>query len=308
MSRFLPGVTAAEIESALESKSIEQMESEWTSAAPMLEALIRARWASPGPLPEQRLVFPLLQRKWPAIKAALEGFLAVRRNRPREPWREVAAHWSSTISKEVVSLCELPYALWLESVDGAQNASAPHVLEFAKDLQALLNAADRVQSRWLAADKPGIPDNDAFRADVAKRLSETLEMFTGIPGAVAVQVLGSDVNSPLHGVLVQARQELSDRVKAMASRCTSILSALRGIYPDLPLGVGHRPSTAQRDHRLMLLADAGAQVSEIVKYVNAKLGKEFDDSTVEQAILRARRRAKARLRTSAGAGEGSQDK
>ena len=289
---FLPGVPARDLLAALECKPVAEMRAEWPEIATIAEPWLLTHWASPGASPEERLVYPLLRRKWPAIKAAVESLLETREKNPALSWFQVFDRWFPQAPKGVISLFELPHALWLESIDGATGADAPDAVAFAKDLQALVTAAERVQERWLANESAS-PSQERFRAQVADRISEIVRIFTGIPQVLGPSAFGPLLSNPLPQVFAEARRRFGNSVSSVASQGRLFVMALKKILPDHPVAIGHRPTTSQRDHRLMLLADAGAQIHEIAKYVSARIGEPFSEGAVHQAIIRARQRVAA---------------
>jgi hypothetical protein len=198
ITAFLQGkVPIAALLTKLSAFSAEDMRTSWTSLSPIVEAIIRSRWASAA-TPEERVIYSVLWRQWPNIKAAAESLSVARGKHPGLGFIQLLERWllefpePRTIGK-LVGLLE---AVRLEGHEQATNAAATEAIAFAKDLRALLEAADRIQNRWLTADRRDTPGGSQFRINLTSRFADVLNKFLGKPNAVSPSVMPQNSRLP----------------------------------------------------------------------------------------------------------------
>jgi len=190
-------------------------------------------------------------------------------------------------------LCDGCLALVLASRERAQRAAANDVRAFTEDLSTLLKAANRIRDRWLLPDHRNSAGGSQFLATMEEGLTGLFTAFTGTAVPVDMfkkrRATEEEYAGPLCECLEYARPSLESPLTTLSSCCTVVLDHMKQEFSDQPIAVSHRPSTAQRDRRLLALHTAGATVREIVRYEGEANGNALTEQAVRAALVRARR-------------------
>jgi hypothetical protein len=252
------------------------------------EAWLHARLLTTPVSVGERLFLKLLLRKWAVVKAAADGMVTALEQQPHSPRALVLVSClrMSPFRSELENLGGLLGLLVFGGLERGMNAAAPEIKIFAGDLRALRDAADRVEKHWLRTDH-GLGDiGDKF---LATFMTEFVNIATlcGIPNRPPLDL------DPGPGIVAKIVEELrrgfGSSLRTVSVVCTLALASMEKLIPDLVNPPGHRPSTARRDQRLLLLQKAGAKVREIAQYESAASGVEINDAAVRAALVRARR-------------------
>lgn len=282
--------------------SLEKVRQEIDGVFGKIKTALASRCASPTASPDERIVLSVLQRVWPELRLAVDSFLSfaeaarVAEPNPSLGLMRVFLAWAlqSSDARILEKLVEFYTEILFASIERARRAASTDVLGFVADLRALLKAARKVQDRWLLPDLRDSPGAAQFLPGIAKELRELVQRIAGEPFGNRAWNKPETAEEPSAGPLGErleyARRTLEGPIAALSSCCSTVFAGLQKDFPDHPIDTKHRPSTANRDRRILVFWNLGVAVEEIISYEVGMAGGELTNEAVRAAVARARRR------------------